>query len=122
MRFLLILWLASLSAGVAAVIGGRAAWRLRLNSGRRTEFGIAWAIMLWAFALAKFGMTYNAIANRPGGYTIEYVAWQIAWGTVEALGVWVIALTMMNGNQGFIRRWLARTLEKMEGKAEREKT
>ena len=112
---LIILWLASLSAGTAAFLGGRAAWMLRYK-GRRTEYGVAWALALWAYALAKLATTCTSIALGPRNQSIAFFVSQTVWSNLEGAGVWIIALTLMNGQQGWIRRHLTIMLEKLEGK------
>lgn len=116
MRVLIVLWLIIVSDGVGALIGARAAWQMRDKDKRRPELAIAFAFGLGCYAVSAFGSTYNSILN---GSLIKYpehfLKLAIAFRCLQTIGVWVVALTLMNGHTpGIVRRNLSRALSRLK--------
>ena len=114
MRLILILWLVILSDGVGALVGARAAWRMKDNTDKHPELALAFWFGLSCYAIAAFGSTYNAIANGPRSvlYPEGFLWKQIAFRLLQTVGIWVIALTLMNGRKGMLRTALSKLIGK----------
>ena len=113
MRLLIILWLVILSDGVGALLGARAAWRMRDRSDRHPELAIAFWFGLSCYAISAFLTTYNSIVNAPRiAYPPGFIWKAVAFRMLQAIGIWAIALTLMNGRKGAIRTGLSKLIEK----------
>lgn len=112
MRLLIILWLAIISDGVGALVGALAAWRMRDSGDKHPELALAFWFGLSCYAVAAFATTYNSIANGPQVYPENFLWKAIAFRTLQALGIWVIALTLMNGRKSLFRSTLSKLVER----------
>lgn len=112
MRLLIILWLAILSDGVGALAGAHAAWRMRNSENKHPELALAFWFGLSCYAVSAFATTYNSMVNGPQDYPENFLWKAIAFRLLQALGIWVIALTLMNGRRGMVRTGLSRLINR----------
>ena len=112
MRLLILVWLISLSGGTAALLGARAAWRLKDSDNHRPELAVAWAIGLLCYGVADLAITYKSIVDGPRNQKIGFLVSALLWRLVQSAGVWIIALTLMNGRRGVLRTALSKVIEK----------
>lgn len=112
--FQLIIWMFILSGSFVTFIGARAAWRMRnVKTKQRSELAVAFAIGLNIISVSFAVILINSIinSNRAPQSTTFYIISLISWFTL-VLGFWIISMTLMNGQPGFIRRALSRLLQK----------
>lgn len=110
-RLLIFLWLVIISDGVGAIIGARAAWRMKAIDRSRPELAIAFAFAFVCYSIAAFGSTYNSIVNGPAvHYSNTFLIEAVGFRLLQTLGIWVLALTLMDDRPGFIRRALSRII------------
>lgn len=112
MRLLIILWLAILSDGVGALVGALAAWRMRNLENKHPELALVFCFGLSCYAVSAFATTYNSIANGPQEYPENFLWKAIVFRLLQAVGIWVIALTLMNGRRGPLRTKLSKLIQR----------
>lgn len=112
MKLFTVIWLLILSDGVAAFVGARAAWALRAEDHRRFELAVALSFGLMSYSAARFSSVVNSIYHVTGAAPANsQLYWSIVNAALQSLGMWVIALTLMNGRApGRVRRALTRAL------------
>lgn len=109
-----ILWLIILSDGVAAALASSYSWSMRDKKDPEvSELAVAFAFGLGSYSVARFGSVVNSvmfsglIVVPPASLT-----WSLAMNFAQSLGMWIVALTLMNGRpKGFIRRPLSKALQ-----------
>jgi hypothetical protein len=87
---------------------------MRDNSNRHPELALAFWFGLSCYAIAAFATTYNSVLNGPQTIYPSGFLWKaVIFRCLQALGIWVIALTLMNGRKGAVRTGLSRLIDKL---------
>lgn len=112
----ILLWLISLSDGFGAFLAGRQCFRIR-NSAKVLwvyEWFTAFGLGLFCYAIAALWGTFNSIVNGPhNDYSKRWILNSIGARVVLFVGMWTIALVMMNGERpGWVRSTLYWVLKK----------
>lgn len=116
MKYLLVLWLIIVSDGVGAMVGARAAFNLRDKDHKRPEQTIALGVFLAGYGIARFWVLVNSVLNGVHGidYSTAFTVNSTLANLLQCVAVWALALTLMNGHRGFIRRGMSRVFKRFE--------
>lgn len=112
-RILFLLWILTIVIDAAGgVVGSRAAWAWRTKDGkRRPEVAIAWAFFLGLYGFASASHTLNSVMSiGEVSFSKLYIWWAVTNRLIQGVGVWLVALTLVTGPQGFIRRRITQFL------------
>jgi len=115
-QILLVIWLLIIVDGVGAALGGRAAFRIRHFTKNSTVFNwfTALGVGLWIYAISDFIIVFNNIVSGPRDYSAKWLVIAFVGRSLQALGAWTIALSLMDQQlPGILRRTIFRVLEKL---------
>lgn len=111
-KLLIFLWFIIITDGVGAAVAARQSFRISRDARNETAYQwfIAFGLGLSLYAIANFWTVWNGVVNGPVPpvvYSTSYIIQAFAARGLQTIGVWTIALTLMNGNTpGMLRHIL----------------
>lgn len=112
MKFLILLWFLIITDGIGAAVAARQSFKLSKDATDPTvyQWFIAYGLGLSMYAIANVWAVWNGVVNGPSPapiYSTSYLLQAFAARGLQTIGVWTIALTLMNGSTpGLLRHLL----------------
>lgn len=125
MKFLILLWFLIITDGVGAAVAARQSFKISKDATDPTvyQWFIAYGLGLSLYAAANFWAVWNGVVNGPSpapAYSTSYLIQAFAARSLQTIGVWVVALTLMNGSTpGILRHilfWIFAHVKKLQNR------